>query len=66
VKLAAYLRAYPGSTKTSLRSLGNSDTIDEALLAMIEAGHIHVEVSGRSHLHTLTEDGEAAYPPAEE
>lgn len=55
-KIEAYLRENPGATKTSLRSLGNSDTIDLLIQTLIDEGAIHVQIVGRTHSHFWSDD----------
>ncbi len=52
-KIVEHLTAYEGATKTALRTLGNSDAIDETLMLMINAGEVNVVASGNSHKHYL-------------
>lgn len=56
-RIIEHLAAYDGATKTSLRALGNSDSMDTAALELIKAGHIKVEPVGNAHRHYLTDSG---------
>ncbi len=55
-RVVEHLAVYPDSSKSSLRDLGNSDTIDDATKALVAAGDIEVEKKGNAHLHRLTFD----------
>jgi hypothetical protein len=60
-RIVEHLAIYDGASKTSLRDLGNSTTIDTALHELIKAGHIAVEPSGKTHRHHLTESARIAW-----
>lgn len=57
-RILEHLSIYPGSAKTALRSIGNSDAVDRALKSMVADGLVVVEVAGRSHRHHLTDRGQ--------
>jgi hypothetical protein len=50
-KLRAYLLINPGASKRALRSLSNSDLIDQLVAEGIDQGRIKVEVTGTVHAH---------------
>lgn len=54
-RIIEHLTNYVGATKTSLRELGNSQAIDDALRDLIAAGRVRVEASGNAHKHYLVE-----------
>jgi hypothetical protein len=56
-RVVEHLAIYPGTAKTALRALGNSDSMDTAVLELIRAGDIRVEQVGAAHRHYLTDDG---------
>jgi hypothetical protein len=55
--IAAHLAAYPGASKTDLRSLGNSDAVDDEVKRMLAADLVRTESTGRRHYHQLTDAG---------
>lgn len=56
-KIRAYLIVNPGASKRALRSLSNSDLIDELVAKGVEEGRIKVEVTGTAHAHFWIEQG---------
>ena len=57
-KIEEHLTIYPGTSKTDIRKLGNSDAVDEALKWMIGQERLRVEKDGRAHRHFLVGDEE--------
>ena len=53
-----HLTIYPGTSKTDIRKLGNSDAVDEALKWMVGQERLRVEQDGRAHRHFLVGDEE--------
>lgn len=60
-RIVGHLAVYDGATKSALRVLGNSDSIDTATKDLIAAGHVNVERAGASHRHHLTDNGRATW-----
>lgn len=60
-KIAEHLAIYDGASKNDVRKLGNSDSIDAAVMEMVAAGHLDVRQQGQAHRHYLTPAGRAFY-----
>jgi hypothetical protein len=56
-RIVEHLAVYDGATKTAIRALGNSDSMDVAALELVKAGHITVNPVGNAHRHHLTDSG---------
>jgi hypothetical protein len=56
-RVVEHLGIYPGAAKTALRGLGNSDSMDAAVIELVKAGHVKVEQVGVAHRHHLTDAG---------
>jgi hypothetical protein len=56
-RIVEHLAIYPGTAKSGLRVLGNSDSMDAAVLELVRAGDVRVEQVGIAHRHHLTDAG---------
>lgn len=51
-KVSRHVELYPGANKSDLRSLGNSEYVDQAIARLVEHGHLRIERGPRNaHLH---------------
>lgn len=55
-RILAYIEVNPGCSKRALRSLSNSDTVDEVVAELEMNGIIRVEKTGTVHAHFLSSE----------